>query len=255
MRDRMAAMLAGHDRHLGAIGAAATEPRIDRAARPLGRAPDQRPVAALEPAVGAMGGELLGQRLMRGIRLGHHQQAGGILVEAMHDARPLHAADAGQAVAAVRQQRIDERTRGMAGARMGRHAFRLVDDDQVRVLVDDPERDRLRLRLCRNRRRHMHLVGLAGPDLAAQSGDGFAPARHLAGADQRLQARAAELGQAQRQEAIQALAGLGLFDGSVSRDSTVGPNILRSRDLGGWAWHRKGATGCLGAGGQMRPDT
>ena len=66
-----------------------------------GRAPDERPIAALELAVGAVGGELPASALMRGVRLGHHQQAGGVLVEPVHDAGPLDAADAREAVAAV----------------------------------------------------------------------------------------------------------------------------------------------------------
>ena len=85
------------------------------AARPLRRAPDDRQVAALEPAVGAVGGELLGEPLVRAIGLGHHQQAGGVLVEAMHDARPLDAADAGEAGAAMGDERVDQRAGGMAG--------------------------------------------------------------------------------------------------------------------------------------------
>ena len=36
---------------------------------------------------------------------------------------------------------------GIAGRRMHHHAGRLVDDDQVRVLEADVERDRLRRRL------------------------------------------------------------------------------------------------------------
>ncbi len=43
-------------------------------------------------------GELRGQRLMRRIILGDHQQAARILVEPVHDAGPPHPANAGEAL-------------------------------------------------------------------------------------------------------------------------------------------------------------
>ena len=60
----------------------------------------------------------------------------------MHDAGPRHAADAGEAVAAMGDQRIDESALRVAGAGMHHEAGGLVDDDQRVVLVDDVERDR-----------------------------------------------------------------------------------------------------------------
>ena len=47
---------------------------------------------------------------------------------------------------------------GMHGQALG-----LVDDDQVRVLVDDGERHRLRLGRGGLGRRHVHGIGLARP--------------------------------------------------------------------------------------------
>ena len=48
-----------------------------------------------------------------------------------------HAADAGQAVAAMGDQRVDQRAGRVAGGRMHHEARRLVDDDDLVVLVDD----------------------------------------------------------------------------------------------------------------------
>ena len=48
-------------------------------------------------------------------------------------------------VAAVGDQRVDERADGVAGGGVHDEACRLVDDDEVGVLVDDVERDRLGL--------------------------------------------------------------------------------------------------------------
>ena len=49
-------------------------------------------------------------------------------------------------VVAVVQQRVDQRAAGVAGRRVHDHARRLVDHDQVGVLVEDVERDVLGLR-------------------------------------------------------------------------------------------------------------
>ena len=114
----------------------AVERGVDGAFRPVGRAPDEGEIAALErPSV--LVGELLAERTMGAVGFGHHHQAGGVLVEPVHDARPLDAADAGQAVAAMGDQRIDQRAGGVAGGRMHHQALRLVDHDQRVVFVDD----------------------------------------------------------------------------------------------------------------------
>ena len=49
----------------------------------------------------------------------------------------------------MRDQRVDQRAGPVAGGRMHHEALRLVDHDQVVVLVDDIERDVLGLRLRR----------------------------------------------------------------------------------------------------------
>jgi hypothetical protein len=46
----------------------------------------------------------------------------------------------------VVEQRVDQRAARVPGGRMHHHARRLVDDDQIAVLVDDRERQRFGLR-------------------------------------------------------------------------------------------------------------
>ena len=60
----------------------------------------------------------------------------------MHDARTLLAADAAQIVD-VMEQRVHQRAAGVAGGGMHDHARRLVHDDEVGILIDDGERQRL----------------------------------------------------------------------------------------------------------------
>ena len=144
MGDRLAAALA--HRHFFAGIRMPVDRRIDRAALAAGHAPDEGHVAALHRAGAAVIGELRGQRLMRLVVLGDHHQPGGVLVEPVHDARPADAADAGKAGAAMGDQRVDQRAGLVAGGRMHDQPLRLVDDDDVVVLIDDIERDILALR-------------------------------------------------------------------------------------------------------------
>src|SRR5437870_43558 len=59
----------------------------------------------------------------------------------MDDAGPLFAADAAQ-IADVMEERVDERAARVTGRRMDDHAGRLVDDDEIAILIDDRQRKR-----------------------------------------------------------------------------------------------------------------
>ena len=80
---------------------------------------------------------------MRRVVLGRDHDARRVLVEAVDDARTDLTVDAGEILAVI-EQCIDERPRVDARCRMHDHAARLVDDDDVAVLVEDGERDILR---------------------------------------------------------------------------------------------------------------
>ncbi len=54
-------------------------------------------------------------------------------------------------------QRVDQGTGLLPARRVHDHAGRLVDDNNVIVLIDNLERDRLRLRLGRRRHRHVEV--------------------------------------------------------------------------------------------------
>ena len=89
-----------------------------------------------------------------------------------------------------------------AGARVDDEAGRLVDDQQVGVLVDDRERDVLGLRLGAGRRGHVdgHRLRRAQPGRGARR---FAVDEHVAVDDQGLQARTGERGQALREPDVE----------------------------------------------------
>ena len=111
--------------------------------RPIGRsmrlpglddAPHERDVFLFDLAVVELPRELG----VRAVVLGDHHQARRAAIEAMHDARPQLAADAAEVVHLV-QQRVDERALRVARGGMDDHAGRFVDDDQIRILIDDVE--------------------------------------------------------------------------------------------------------------------
>src|SRR5262252_4521388 len=123
MGDRRPA--AGAHRHLVADAGMTADRLVDGAARPLRRAPHERQVAAPQRPAAAVIGELAAERAMGAVGLGHHHEAAGVLVEAMHDARALDAADAGEAFAAVGDERIDQRAGPVAGGGMDDEPRRL----------------------------------------------------------------------------------------------------------------------------------
>ena len=134
---------------------------------------DEREVAALE----IVRVKLHLQRHQRRLVLGHDHDARGVLVEPVHDARPPLAADADERVAAVMQERVDQRARLVRRRRMHDHARRLVDDDEVRVFVDDRERNVLGAIFDGDRRRRRQHDALVRPHLARRrahlaAGDG-----------------------------------------------------------------------------------
>ena len=83
----------------------------------------------------------LGGKMFKGSGvLGHHQGAGGVLVEPVDDPRPELGADAAE-VRAVIEQAVDERPGVMARGRMHDQPRRLVDHQDVGVFVQDVERN------------------------------------------------------------------------------------------------------------------
>ena len=97
--------------------------------------PDQRHVLLLDLAIL----ELTGKLLVRRVVLGYHHQPRGAAIQSMHDARASLAADATQIVDMM-EQRIHQRPGLVSSGGMHDHAGGLVDDDDVRVLIDDRER-------------------------------------------------------------------------------------------------------------------
>ena len=213
--DGAPAAASADDGDLGAVGAAAGERRIDRPARPLRRAPDDRQIARARA-----GRRRRGRRIARrapDARGRSWPPPAGRWCPCRGDARCPAASRRRCPRGSSPQWAISALTsvpEAWPGARMHGEALRLVDDDQVRR----PRRRRRagwpaargrRARAPARRPRRSRRPSRCRPSPASA-----APSRvHLAGADQRLQPRAAEVGEPPRQEAVEPLAGLRRGDG------------------------------------------
>jgi len=118
----------------------------------------------------------------------------------------------------VVKQGVDQRSAADSGAEVHDHPRRLVDGHHVVILIQDFERDRLRIRSQRRRRLRLNpnalpaaqpVAGLdrLGPRQALNPG--------LALSNQSLNARASQRGKPRRQEQVQALAAIGFMGGKA----------------------------------------
>ncbi len=146
LRLRLAA--AGDDGHLLAVPGVPAEGRLDDALFRLGSAVHQGQVRLAHLPLLQLACELGSGALAPG----DDEEARGVLVEAVDDAGPHRVAE-GRQLGRRRQQGVDQRPAGVSRRRVDGEPGGLIDDDDVFVLVDDGDRDRLRrrLRLLRGR--------------------------------------------------------------------------------------------------------
>ena len=137
---RLAARWVDH-RHFLAVHRVAADVGEDRVFRGCGHALGDGEIDFFHRA--ALG-KLRDQRLVRGIGFCDNETTGGVLVEAVDDARALDSADAGKFPAAVVEQGIDQSAIGVSRRGMHDHARFLVEHEQVIVFVKDVEWDVLR---------------------------------------------------------------------------------------------------------------
>lgn len=142
VRDRVAGVFGRHG-HALAVRRVAADGRVDRAGIFAQIAADDGLIRAGHRMVG----QLRRERKMRKVVFRRDEQTGCVLVDAVHDAGPPLPADAGEAVAAVGEQGVDERAVLVAGRGVHDHAARLIDDDEVIVLIHHVQRQILRHQL------------------------------------------------------------------------------------------------------------
>jgi hypothetical protein len=160
----------------------------------------------------ALGGERRAERRVRAIALGDDHRAAGVLVEPVDDAGAERAADPAE-VPAMKQQRVDQRAAGMSGRGMHDQAGRLVDGDQVGVLVQHGERQVLGDQLDRLGGRDVDLDRVAGAHPLAGLGDRRAMDPDLRAVDQPLDPGARQRGDDRGDQRVDPLAGTLGVDG------------------------------------------
>ena len=122
----------------------------------------------------------------------------------MDDARSPFTADAAEIVHVV-EQRVDERARGVAGAGMHHHSSRLVQNREIRVLVQDVEIQRFRRDRRWSCRGNLNLDPISTMDDGVRL-DGDRPAyADAAVRDQPLKLRSRVVGKHRDQHAIEPL--------------------------------------------------
>ena len=77
--------------------------------------------------------QLLHQVVLRGQRFGHHHQAAGVFVQAVHDAGARHLAQFG----AVREQAVEQRARPVAGGGVNHQTGGFVQHNHAVVFIHD----------------------------------------------------------------------------------------------------------------------
>ena len=128
---------AGHHGHFLPVFGAAVQRRVHGAPILLQCANDHRFVGARQGVVL----QLCGQAQVGPVIFRHNEQAGGVLVDAVDNARAKGTADPRKAAAAVVQYGVDHRAVRIAGCGMHHHALGLVDDQHIAVLVDNVQGD------------------------------------------------------------------------------------------------------------------
>ncbi len=169
------------------------------------------------------------QRRDRRRRLAHDHQAGGVLVEPVHDAGARQRRGAGM----VREQPVEQRARPVARGRVHHQSGGLVEHQQVLVLVDDRQRHRLRREGPALGGRHQFEFDLlAGAQAARGHGAGLAVDAHMAVAHQRLQPAARELRRQRDQQLVQPPAVRGGIDGDAAPLAARSAGFVGRRRLG-----------------------
>src|SRR5215212_611561 len=130
VRHRLARTV-GFERVPHRVVAVTADRRLDPSAARARTAADERQVRALELTLR----HLLLQPLVRVVRARDDQEPRGVSVEAVDDAGAIGLLPA---LGAELEEAVDERARVVSGRRVDDEARRLVDDEQVRVLICDP---------------------------------------------------------------------------------------------------------------------
>ena len=109
--------------------------------------------------------QLLGDALMGKIVLADDQDPRGVHIDAVDDSGAHHPVDSREISSAVIHQAVDQRAAVVAGGGMDYHALRLVDENNILVLVENVQIHLFGhdLRFCGFRSRDLHHIPWENP--------------------------------------------------------------------------------------------
>lgn len=136
--------------------------------------------------------ELRRQSVMRPIRLSHHQQARGVLVDPMHHTGALFTPHTRQVVAEVMQQGVHQCPGRCPWRRVDHHPGRFVDHRKIVILEHDVQRNIFRADMAVRSLSHAHFEDIAFPHHALGTHQHACP-RYTAVLDQPHQPRARKM--------------------------------------------------------------
>ena len=194
--------VAGGDGHLLPVGGVPADGGVDGAGvLPEGAADD----GFVGPRHGVVL-ELGGQHGVGQIVFGDSQQSAGVLVDAVDDAGPQLAVDAGEVIAHGVQQAVDQGIVLMTDGRVDHQALGLVDHHHILVLIDDVQGNVLGHDVHRFGLRNGDLNGVAGIQFVIFLA-GLAVSRHGALIHELLGGGAGQVRADTGHEGVQPLAG------------------------------------------------
>ncbi len=188
------------DGHALAVHGMASDGLVDATLAETGDSEDDREVLLSHLTAG----ELSDEGAVGGVVLGYDEEPRGSLVESMDDPGSKHSADTGE-VGNVGEQCVDEGSRGHARSGVHDETGGLLEHEQVRVLVDDVERDGLSSRLRRHRGGNSDADGLPAANSHRRALDAAIDEQESL-VDQSLDAGARELGKCSSDPGVEALA-------------------------------------------------
>lgn len=155
----------GQNGHALAVAGMASDGNVDDAALRFQAAMHEGKVSFFDAA----GFELRLQMPVRSIILGNQNDAGGVFIQAVDDARSLYSPHPFQ-IRAMMEDGIDERTAGMTGGGVHDHAGGFVHGDEVIIFVKDVEQDRFGCGGCRRGRGDVDVDHITGEEALADFG-------------------------------------------------------------------------------------
>ncbi len=210
VRHRTAPLLGRHHRHLFTVDPGPAQRCVNHAGSARRHAPRNTDIGPQHPPVSAMRGKLLRQSTMRTIILCDHQYARSLFVQPVNNPRTANTADPRQALPAMRNQRVNQRTILVPGRRVHNKPCRLVDDNDVLILKQDIKRNILPNGISRDRFWHNHLKSRTRFDPVSRvpyRPPGF---NHMTITNKRLHPRSAAFIELGRQKPVNALPSIAL---------------------------------------------